>query len=165
MWRVVRLESPRVPTLTGVAEKKERGPATPARGMRVDARIDAVDQDRAQDPAGSRTGNRVQDRASERPQTQPQERPEARPQQRLQERARDLTQERAQDRPRSGPAESWSTDPAVDQDGDERPCAHCGRPVPQRNAAGRPFRYCRDNDGDCQRAARNARLRHRASPG
>src|SRR6187551_1913923 len=46
-----------------------------------------------------------------------------------------------------------------------RPCAHCGRPVPQRSAAGRPFRYCRDNDGECQRASRNVRMRHRASPG
>src|SRR5882724_5298748 len=46
-----------------------------------------------------------------------------------------------------------------------RPCAHCGRPVPQRAAAGRPFRYCRDNDGECQRASRNVRMRHRSSPG
>ncbi|MFC3990687.1 serine/threonine protein kinase, partial [Actinoplanes siamensis] len=46
-----------------------------------------------------------------------------------------------------------------------RPCAHCGRPVPQRNSAGRPFRYCRDNDGECQRASRNVRMRHRSSPG
>src|SRR3954447_26715209 len=46
-----------------------------------------------------------------------------------------------------------------------RPCAHCGRPVPQRAAAGRPFRYCRDNDGECQRASRNSRMRHRAAPG
>src|SRR5689334_285449 len=46
-----------------------------------------------------------------------------------------------------------------------RPCAHCGRPVPQRAAAGRPFRYCWDNDGECQRASRNVRMRHRSSPG
>src|ERR1700760_2626337 len=46
-----------------------------------------------------------------------------------------------------------------------RPCAHCGRPVPQRSSAGRPFRYCRDNDGECQRASRNVRMRHRAAPG
>src|SRR3954463_1585513 len=46
-----------------------------------------------------------------------------------------------------------------------RPCGHCGRPVPQRAAAGRPFRYCRDNDGECQRASRNVRMRHRSSPG
>ena len=46
-----------------------------------------------------------------------------------------------------------------------RPCAHCGRPVPQRSSAGRPFRYCRDNDGECQRASRNVRMRHRSSPG
>src|SRR5690242_14513316 len=50
-------------------------------------------------------------------------------------------------------------------DTETRPCAHCGRPVPQRAAAGRPFRYCRDNDGECQRASRNNRMRHRASPG
>jgi hypothetical protein len=46
-----------------------------------------------------------------------------------------------------------------------RPCAHCGRPVPQRTSAGRPFRYCRANDGECQRASRPIRLRHRSSPG
>jgi len=48
---------------------------------------------------------------------------------------------------------------------DERPCVHCGRPVPQRGGAGRPFRYCRDNDGACLRAARNSRMRERSSPG
>jgi hypothetical protein len=53
------------------------------------------------------------------------------------------------------------TDEAVET----RPCAYCGRPVPQRAAAGRPFRYCRDNDGECQRASRNVRMRHRTSPG
>ncbi|MEH0845691.1 hypothetical protein V6U81_25215, partial [Micromonospora sp. CPCC 205711] len=46
-----------------------------------------------------------------------------------------------------------------------RPCAHCGREVPQRAGAGRPFRYCRDNDGACQRASRNSRMRHRNAPG
>src|SRR3954454_12535893 len=59
--------------------------------------------------------------------------------------------------------------PSLDADteplAETRPCAHCGRPVPQRAAAGRPFRYCRDNDGECQRASRNNRMRHRASPG
>src|SRR3954453_17715188 len=50
-------------------------------------------------------------------------------------------------------------------DNETRPCAHCGRPVPQRASAGRPFRYCRDNDGECQRASRNSRMRHRAAPG
>ncbi|TBL26823.1 hypothetical protein EYA84_30715, partial [Verrucosispora sp. SN26_14.1] len=48
---------------------------------------------------------------------------------------------------------------------DTRPCAHCGRDVPQRVGAGRPFRYCRDNDGACQRASRNNRMRHRNAPG
>ncbi|MEU7620354.1 hypothetical protein AB0B27_30285, partial [Micromonospora rifamycinica] len=48
---------------------------------------------------------------------------------------------------------------------DLRPCAHCGRDVPQRVGAGRPFRYCRDNDGACQRASRNSRMRHRNAPG
>ncbi|MFD1083086.1 hypothetical protein ACFQ3M_15975, partial [Micromonospora andamanensis] len=48
---------------------------------------------------------------------------------------------------------------------DIRPCAHCGRDVPQRAGAGRPFRYCRDNDGACQRASRNSRMRHRNAPG
>src|SRR5688500_10793951 len=59
-----------------------------------------------------------------------------------------------------------SMDEITGESGSEtRPCAHCGRPVPQRAAAGRPFRYCRDNDGECQRASRNTRMRHRASPG
>ena len=48
---------------------------------------------------------------------------------------------------------------------DVRPCVHCGRPVPQRGGAGRPFRYCRDNDGACLKAARNSRLRERTAPG
>jgi chromosome segregation ATPase len=52
-----------------------------------------------------------------------------------------------------------SADPAT------RPCGYCGRPVAQRDSAGRPFRYCRDNDGACQRAARNGRMRERNSPG
>src|SRR5690348_16083611 len=52
-----------------------------------------------------------------------------------------------------------------EQEAPHRPCVYCGRPVPQRGAAGRPFRYCRDNDGDCQRRARNGRLRERNSPG
>src|SRR5438067_1186024 len=47
----------------------------------------------------------------------------------------------------------------------ERACEYCGRPVPQRDSAGRPFRYCRDNDGACQRQARNSRMRERTSPG
>ena len=54
--------------------------------------------------------------------------------------------------------------PPADE-GATRPCAHCGRPVPQRQAAGRPFRYCRDNDGACQRASRNMRLHQRSAPG
>jgi chromosome segregation ATPase len=52
-----------------------------------------------------------------------------------------------------------------DSEAETRPCGHCGRPVPQRSSAGRPFRYCRDNDGECQRASRNVRMRHRQSPG
>jgi chromosome segregation ATPase len=35
-----------------------------------------------------------------------------------------------------------------------RPCDHCGRPVAQPHAATHLFRYCRDNDGACQRASR-----------
>ena len=37
--------------------------------------------------------------------------------------------------------------------------------MPQRASAGRPFRYCRDNDDQCLRAARNARMRQRNAPG
>ena len=61
----------------------------------------------------------------------------------------------------SASAGTYAGDPVPET----RPCAHCGRPVPQRAAAGRPFRYCRDNDGECQRASRNVRMRHRSSPG
>src|SRR3954464_8717132 len=55
--------------------------------------------------------------------------------------------------------------PTEEPGADIRPCAHCGRPVPQRVGAGRPFRYCRDNDGACQRESRNVRMRQRNSPG
>ena len=60
-----------------------------------------------------------------------------------------------------------TVDPDVEEtpEAGTRPCAYCGRPVPQRHAAGRPFRYCRDNDDACLRAARNARMRQRNSPG
>src|SRR5690242_20740810 len=60
-----------------------------------------------------------------------------------------------------------STDSTVTAGADSatRPCAYCGRPVPQRGSAGRPFRYCRDNDDACQRQARNARMRERSAPG
>jgi len=54
---------------------------------------------------------------------------------------------------------------AATTDAINRPCAHCGRPVPQRAAAGRPFRYCRDNDDACLRAARAVRMRQRNTPG
>jgi hypothetical protein len=50
-------------------------------------------------------------------------------------------------------------------DAQMRPCAYCGRPVPQRASAGRPFRYCRDNEDACLKAARNARMRQRNAPG
>ena len=46
-----------------------------------------------------------------------------------------------------------------------RPCAHCGRPVPQPYAANQLFRYCRDNDGACQRAARRVGVHRGAGPG
>jgi len=59
------------------------------------------------------------------------------------------------------PSSTTATEPGADT----RPCAYCGRPVPQRGTAGRPFRYCRDNDGACQRAFRNQRMRQRNAPG
>ena len=55
--------------------------------------------------------------------------------------------------------------PPSDAPGATRPCVYCGRPVEQNGSAGRPFRYCRDNDGACQRSARNGRMRERNSPG
>src|SRR2546430_13971376 len=60
--------------------------------------------------------------------------------------------------------EPSTVDPVTTPD-EVRPCVRCGRPVPQSGGAGRPFRYCRDNDGACLRSARNARLRERTSPG
>lgn len=57
-----------------------------------------------------------------------------------------------------------SVEPVTDETA-TRPCVHCGRPVPQRGSAGRPFRYCRDNDDVCRRNARNGRMRERNSPG
>jgi chromosome segregation ATPase len=51
------------------------------------------------------------------------------------------------------------------QSAGNRPCAHCGRPVPQPYAANQLFRYCRDNDGACQRAARRIGHHRTGSPG
>src|SRR5262249_43445484 len=61
--------------------------------------------------------------------------------------------------------ESITAEPLTMAGEPSRPCLHCGRPVPQRASAGRPFRYCRDNDGQGQRASRNVRLRQRNAPG
>lgn len=44
-----------------------------------------------------------------------------------------------------------------------RPCAFCERPVPQPYSGTEVFKYCRDNEGACQRAARRVGV-HRASP-
>jgi hypothetical protein len=65
----------------------------------------------------------------------------------------------------SGEPLEVDADDAMAEGVSTRPCAHCGRPVPQRASAGRPFRYCRDNDNACLRAARNARMRQRSTPG
>jgi len=46
-----------------------------------------------------------------------------------------------------------------------RPCAHCGRPVPQPYSGNQIFRYCRDNEGACQRAARRIGLHRVGGPG
>src|SRR3954453_11653486 len=40
-----------------------------------------------------------------------------------------------------------------------RPCAYCGRPVPQPGEWGPSARYCLDNDGACARAAAERRRR------
>ncbi|WP_051712682.1 hypothetical protein [Spirillospora albida] len=45
------------------------------------------------------------------------------------------------------------------------PCAGCGRPVPQPAHGARTVRYCQDEDGGCERAAREARARAWESPG
>ncbi|MFG2085894.1 MULTISPECIES: chromosome segregation ATPase [unclassified Spirillospora] len=45
------------------------------------------------------------------------------------------------------------------------PCAGCGRPVPQPVRGARTVRYCHDNDGECERSARENRERGRQSPG
>ena len=119
-------------------DEKERAAAAAGRGVRVNARIDGPDQAPTEERETARRGD---GRAAAVI--------------RSAGNAGNAADRRSPD----------AGDGQADLDGDERPCAHCGRPVPQRNAAGRPFRYCRDNDGECQRAARNARLRHRASPG
>jgi hypothetical protein len=64
-----------------------------------------------------------------------------------------------------GEAGEISVVPESPDGANTRPCAYCGRPVSQRASAGRPFRYCRDNDDQCLRAARNARMRQRNAPG
>ena len=51
------------------------------------------------------------------------------------------------------------------QSAGSRPCAHCGRPVPQPYAANQLFRYCRDNDGACQRAARRVGMHRTGGSG
>ncbi|GAA0555960.1 chromosome segregation ATPase [Actinomadura livida] len=45
------------------------------------------------------------------------------------------------------------------------PCAGCGRPVPQPVRGARTVRYCQDNDGECERSARESRDRGREAPG
>lgn len=46
-----------------------------------------------------------------------------------------------------------------------RPCAYCGRPVPQPVGLHRPLRYCQDTDGGCERGAADKRERDRFAPG
>ena len=123
------------PTLTAVRDEKELAAAAAGRGVRVNTRIDGPDQAPSRgagDSALGAAGRRPSPEAPGTPGTQ-----------------------------RTGAPPTPGTG-RQDLDGDERPCAHCGRPVPQRNAAGRPFRYCRDNDGECQRAASQ---RPAAAPG
>ncbi|MFC4048414.1 chromosome segregation ATPase [Actinomadura syzygii] len=45
------------------------------------------------------------------------------------------------------------------------PCAGCGRPVPQPVRGARTVRYCQDNDGECEIAARESRERGLSAPG
>lgn len=45
------------------------------------------------------------------------------------------------------------------------PCAGCGRPVPQPVRGARTVRYCQDNEGECERAARESRERGLDAPG
>ncbi|MFI0481475.1 chromosome segregation ATPase [Actinomadura sp. 9N215] len=45
------------------------------------------------------------------------------------------------------------------------PCAGCGRPVPQPVRGARTVRYCQDDDGTCERSARESRERGLESPG
>jgi hypothetical protein len=46
-----------------------------------------------------------------------------------------------------------------------RPCAYCGRPVPQAGESSPPVRFCTDNDGACAGAAADRRRRDQDSPG
>lgn len=46
-----------------------------------------------------------------------------------------------------------------------RPCAYCGRPVPQAEGSAPAVRYCLDNGGACARAAAERRRRDQDTPG
>jgi hypothetical protein len=52
-----------------------------------------------------------------------------------------------------------------DADDETRPCAFCGRPVPQWGDSSPSVRFCLDNDGACARAAADRRLMDQDTPG
>ncbi len=65
--------------------------------------------------------------------------------------------------PDDADAVSISGDP--DENDGARPCAFCGRPIPQLGDMAPPVRYCLDNDGACARAAADRHSRDQDSPG
>src|SRR3569833_1209386 len=89
--------------------------------------------------------------------------------------ADDAVEEPAED-PRP-PDETASSEPAeegtvplaeaeqAEGDLETRPCAYCGRPVPQSGDSSPTVRYCPDNGGACAHAAAERRRRDQDSPG
>ncbi len=70
--------------------------------------------------------------------------------------------------PESAPPDEWTLSLTGEDEGADdgsRPCAFCGRSVPQLGDAAPSVRFCLDNDGACARAAADRRLRDQDSPG
>jgi chromosome segregation ATPase len=63
------------------------------------------------------------------------------------------------------PEEPADEDEPADEGVCTRPCAYCGRPVPQAEGSAPAVRYCVDNGGACARAAAERRRRDQDTPG
>jgi DNA repair exonuclease SbcCD ATPase subunit len=62
-------------------------------------------------------------------------------------------------------AEDAAEEPVGEEGARTRPCAYCGRPVPQPEGSAPVARYCLDNGGACARAAAERRRRDQDTPG